>query len=205
MHTINDYGNPDTIYLDPNITYRLVVHTIPEVEKSNITLTAGKHNIIALDAPQGYLHFVMDGENDYRSLGVLVKKHDDTKTLNVQYVESTEKYITGKYDLEILTLPRMYEIGVKVSESSTTTVSIPEAGVVTINKPSQGPCSIYLDEGGKVVWVCNLDNGPLQQMITLQPGDYRVVFRPEDVKQTIFTIDNRFEVKPGLSTIVNLE
>lgn len=205
MHTINDYGNPDTIYLNPNINYRLVVHTIPEVEKSNITLTAGKHNIIALDAPQGYLHFVMDGENDYRSLGVLVKKHDDTKTLNVQYVESTEKYITGKYDLEILTMPRMYEIGVKVSESSTTTVSIPEAGVVTINKPSQGPCSIYLDGGGKVVWVCNLNNGPLRQMITLQPGDYRVVFRPEDVKQTIFTIDNRFEVKPGLSTIVNLE
>jgi Ca-activated chloride channel homolog len=205
MHTLNDYGNPDTIYLNPNITYHLVVHTIPEVEKNNITLTSGKHNIIALDAPQGYLHFVMDGENDYKSLAVLVKKHDDNKTLNVQFVESTEKYITGKYDLEILTLPRIYESGVRVSESSTTTVTIPEDGVVTINKPNPGPCSIYEDDGGKMIWVCNLDNAILKQIITLQPGNYRIVYRPLDVKQTIFTIDNGFEVRPGLSTIVNLE
>ena len=205
MHTINDYGNPDTISLDPNITYRLVVHTIPEVEKGNITLISGKHNTIAVDAPQGYLHFAMEGENDYKSLAVLIKKHDDDKTINVQYVESTEKYITGKYDFEILTLPRIYESGVKVSERSTTTVTIPEAGVVTINKLNAGPTSIYADEGGKMVWVCNLDNVTLKQILTLQPGRYHVVYRPQDVKQTVFTVDNSFEVKPGESTFVNLQ
>lgn len=205
MHTLNDYGNPDTIYLDPNVTYRLVIHTIPEVEKSNVTLTSGKHNIIAVDAPQGYLHFVMDGENDYRSLAVLVKKHNEDKTLNVQYVESTEKYITGKYDLEILTLPRIYENGVKVSERATTTLTIPEAGVVSITRLYVGPASIYVDNGGKLEWICNLDNNALKQIITLQPGNYRIVYRPESVKQTIFTIDNSFEVKPGLTTTVNLE
>jgi Ca-activated chloride channel homolog len=205
MHTINDYGNPDTIYLDPNITYHLVVHTIPEVEKDNVTLTPGKHNIIALDAPQGYLHFAMDGENDYKSLAVLVKKHDDDNTLNVQYVESTEKYIAGKYDLEILTLPRIYENGIKVSQSSTTTVTIASAGVVTINKLYAGPGSIYEDDGGKMIWVCNLDNNTLKQLITLQPGNYHVVYRPQDVKQTIFTIDNSFKIESGLSTVVNLE
>lgn len=205
MHTINDYGNPDTIYLDPNITYHLVVHTIPEVEKSNITLTPGKHNTIALDAPQGYLHFVIDGDNQYKSLAVIVRKHDDEKTLNVQYVESTEKYITGKYDIEILTLPRIYENGVKVSQSSTTTVTIVAAGQVTINKPYPGPTSIYEDDGGKMVWVCNLDNNALSQIIALQPGNYHIVYRPRDVKQTIFTIDNSFKVDPGLSTNVTLE
>ncbi len=205
MHTLNNYGNPDTIYLDPNVIYHLVVHTIPEVEKSNITLTPGKHNTIAVDAPQGYLHFVMDGENDYRSLGVIVKKHDDKNTLNVQYVESTEKYITGKYDIEILTLPRIYETGVKVSERSTTTVTIPEAGVVTITKPGPGPTSIYLENGQKMVWVCNLDNSAAKQLLTLQPGNYRIVYRPQNGKQTVYTIDNSFEVKPGLSTLVNLQ
>jgi len=206
MHTINDYGNPDTIYLDPNVTYHLVVHTIPEVEKSNITLTSGKHNIIVLDAPQGYLHFVMAGdENDYKSLGVIIKKHDDDNILNVQYVESTEKYLTGKYDMEILTLPRIYESGVRVSQSSTTTVTIPEAGVVTINKHTIGPGSIYEDNGGKIVWVCNIDKLAAKQVITLQPGRYRIIYRPQDVKQTIFTVDNGFEVKPGASTIVNIE
>jgi len=205
MHTLNDYGNPDTIYLDPNITYHLVVHTIPEVEKQNITLNPGKHNIIALDAPQGYLHFVTDGQNEYKSLAVIVRKHGEDKTLNVQYVESTEKYITGKYDIEILTLPRIYESGVKVSQSSTTTVTIASAGEVRINKPYAGPSSIYEDDGGKMVWVCNLDNNTLNQIIALQPGNYHVIYRPQDVKQTIFTIDNSFKVESGLSTIVNLE
>jgi Ca-activated chloride channel homolog len=205
MHTLNDYGNPDTIYLDPNVTYHVVVHTIPEVEKENVTLTSGKHNIIALDAPQGYLHFAIDGENGYKSLAVLVKKHGEDKTLNVQYVESTEKYITGKYDVEILTLPRIYESGIKVSQSSTTTVTIVAAGQVTINKPVAGPCSIYEDDGGKMVWVSNLDKNSLNQIIALQPGKYHVIYRPQDVKQTIFTIDNSFTVESGRSTIVNLE
>jgi len=123
----------------------------------------------------------------------------------VQYVESTEKYITGKYDFEILTLPRIYESGVKVSERATTTVTIPEAGVVTITKFTAGPTSIYADEGGKMLWVCNLDNVSLKQILALQPGTYHIVYRPQDVKQTIFTIDNSFVVKPGESTIVNLE
>lgn len=205
MHTLNEYGNPDTIYLDPNITYHVVVHTIPEVEKENVTLTAGKHNVIGLDAPQGYLHFAMNGENNYKSLAVLIKKHGEDKTLNVQYVESTEKYITGKYDIEILTLPRIYESGIKVSQSATTTVTIVAAGQVTITKPYAGPASIYEDDGGKMVWVCNLDKNILSQIIALQPGNYHVVYRPQDVKQTAFTIDNSFKVESGLSTIVNLQ
>lgn len=205
MHTINDFGNPDTIFLDPNITYHLVVHTIPEVEKENITLTPGKHNLIGLNAPQGYLHFVTDGENGYKSLAVIVRKHDDDKTINVQYVESTEKYITGKYDVEILTLPRIYQRGIKVSQSTTTTVTIPSAGQVTINKPFPGPTSVYEYDGGKMIWVCNLDNSTLNQIIALQPGNYHIVYRPQSVRQTIFTIDNSFKVESGLSTIVNLE
>ena len=44
----------------------------------------------------------------------IIRKADDMQTLNVQTVESTDKYIIGKYDLEILTLPRMYVKGVRV-------------------------------------------------------------------------------------------
>lgn len=53
IHTINNKGNPDTIVLDPIGTYKMVVHTIPQVVKENITLVPGKHNIIAVDAPPG--------------------------------------------------------------------------------------------------------------------------------------------------------
>jgi Ca-activated chloride channel family protein len=182
-----------------------VVHTIPEVEKSNITLEAGKHNIIALNAPQGYLHLVMDGDNEYKNLCAIIRKNDDAQTLNVQGVESTEKYITGKYDLEILTLPRMYASGVKISQSATTTITIPQAGTVTFNMPSAGPSSVYEDDKGKMIWVCNLDPKLATHKLIMQPGLYHVVFRSQDVKQTVFTIDKSFQVKSGDFTVVELE
>jgi Ca-activated chloride channel family protein len=31
VHTINNRGNPDTLVLDPLVTYKVVIHTIPEV------------------------------------------------------------------------------------------------------------------------------------------------------------------------------
>ena len=68
IHTINHRGNPDTIPLDPVLTYDLTVHTLPEVSKSNIKIYPGKHNIIALDAPQGYLQLQMSGLNEYDEL-----------------------------------------------------------------------------------------------------------------------------------------
>ncbi|MGQ0829363.1 MAG: vWA domain-containing protein [Bacteroidota bacterium] len=61
MHTINHKGVPDTLTIDPIGTYKMVVHTIPPVEKTGIELVPGKHNIIAVDAPQGYINLKMSG------------------------------------------------------------------------------------------------------------------------------------------------
>ncbi len=204
MHTINDAGNPDTLILDPNLTYHIVVHTIPEVEKHNVTIISGKHNIIAIKAPQGYLHVIMNGDNEYKSLLAVIRKADDMQTLNVQQVESTDKYLTGKYDLEILTMPRMHVKGVKVSESTTTTVTIPQAGFASIVKPGAGPISIYTDDSGKMEWVCNLSTDAVTQNVILQPGHYHVVYRSSNIKQTIYTVDKKFEIKSGSSITVTL-
>jgi Ca-activated chloride channel family protein len=146
----------------------------------------------------------MDGDNEYKALFAIIRKESDMQTLNVQGVESTDKYLVGDYDLEILTMPRMYVKGVKVTESTTTTVKIPQAGFVSITKPGAGPISIYSEEGNKMVWVCNLDPNQVQAGIIMQPGHYHVIFRSFNIKQTIYTVDKAFDVKPGVSTNVNL-
>lgn len=74
MHTMNNRGIPDTIVLDPLSTYKLVLHTIPQVVKENITIIPGKHNIIAVDAPQGYLNLQVSGINNYQRLQCIVRK-----------------------------------------------------------------------------------------------------------------------------------
>ncbi len=204
LHTINNKGNPDTIILDPLGTYHMVVHTIPPVEKSGITLIPGKHNIIAVDAPQGYLELKVAGTDNYKNLECIVRKKNEMKTLVVQEFGKKEKYIIGGYDLEVLTLPRIYLNDVNVSQSSTTTIEIPESGIVSILKPSQGPGSIYLEEKNKLTWVCNLNSSALQETIVLQPGKYRVEFRSQSAHESIYTVERQFKIESGKSVPVKL-
>jgi len=200
MHTINNRGVPDTVVIDPIGTYKMVVHTIPPVEKTGIELVPGKHNIIAVDAPQGYINLKTVGSNP----ACIVRKNGEMQTLHIQQFNTTEKFIIGKYDLEILTLPRIKLNKVDVAQSKTTTIEIPQSGSVTIVKPSEGPGSLYVEENNKMVWVCNLNSNVTQETIILQPGRYRVEYRPRNARESIYTIEKKFKIDSGISTQVKL-
>ena len=204
VHTIDSRGNPDTLPIDPLGSYDLVVHTIPPVEKKAIKLMAGKHTTIALDAPQGQLELKMNGYNEYKDLKAIVRKEKEAEVLVVQDFEDIQKYITGKYNLEILTLPRTYIEGVNVAQSRTTTVEIPQAGLVTIGMSSKGYGSIFQQVGEELVWVCNLNSISARQSIVLQPGSYKVIFRPLNSRLSIYTKEESFEIESGQSSQVKL-
>jgi Ca-activated chloride channel family protein len=201
MHTINNKGVPDTLVVDPIGTYKMVVHTIPPVEKKGIELIPGKHNIIAVDAPQGYLNLKMLGNT---TPACIIRKHEDMQTLHVQQFNTTEKFIVGKYDLEILCLPRIKLNKIDIAQSKTTFIEIPQSGSVIIAKPSEGPGSLYVEENNKMVWVCNLNSNLIQETIVLQPGKYRVEFRPKNAKESIYTVEKRFKIESGISTPIKL-
>lgn len=205
MHTINNKGVPDTLIIDPIGTYKMVVHTIPPVEKSKIELIPGKHNIIAVDAPQGYLNLKMSGNTEYsKNTNSIIRKNKEMQTLYVQQLNTTEKLIIGKYDLEILTLPRIKLEKVDIAQSKTTFIEIPLSGSVNISKVSEGPGSVFVEQDNKQVWVCNLNNSLLQETIVLQPGRYRIEYRPKNAKEAIYTVERFFKIELGTSTPVKL-
>jgi Ca-activated chloride channel family protein len=204
MHTMNHRGNPDTVILDPLSIYKLVVHTIPQQVKENITITPGIHNIIAVDAPQGFLNINIAGANNYSRLSCIVRKKGELNTLCVVDVGATTKMITGKYDLEILTLPRIYMSNVDISQSKTTTITIPQAGTVSIFKPAVGTGQVFLEEKNTLTWVCNLNDKITNENLVLQPGNYRIVFRSQAAKETIYTKETKFKVEAGSSSTVKL-
>lgn len=202
IHTINYRGNPDTIPIDPVLTYDLTVHTLPEVSKSNIKIYPGKHNIIALDAPQGFLQLKMSGLNEYDELKCIVRQTGKMKTLYVQDFNEITKYITGNYDLEILTLPRMYVSDVNVKQSHTTKVFIPEPGIATFYIKGQGITSVFVERDNKLEWIYNMSPNMTRETIVLQPGNYMVVYRGLNAKQVIYTEEKTFNIKSGASTQV---
>ncbi len=204
VHTLNHAGNPDTLYLDNFLTYRLKVHTIPPVEKDDIVITQGKHNVIAVDAPQGSIQLKINGRNQYGVLKCIVRKSGSLETLHVQDFGTSVKYLTGTYDLEILSLPRIYQRNIKVNQSTTTTVEIEEAGLVNFQFGNVGYGSVFKLKGNDLEFVTNLSETAVNQALVLQPGNYKVVFRFRLSKETILTKERTFSVKSGESIIVNL-
>lgn len=204
LHTINHRGNPDTLVLDPDLKYNLTVHTIPPVEKNNITIIKGKHNVIPVDAPQGFLKLEIEGSISKYFPTTIVRKKGEMKTLNVHDFGKTEKYIVGKYDLEILTLPRIKLNDVEIKQSTTNSIKIPGSGNAYIVKGVNGFGSIYLDDGKTVTWVCNLNSAQQSEIIYLQPGNYKLEFRNENSKETIKTIERKFTVTSGATTSIKL-
>ena len=204
LHTLNHRGNPDTLVLSPNVTYDLMVHTIPPIEKKNITIEKGKHNVIPVDAPQGYLKLELDGALSKYFPTCVVRKKGEMNTLNIQDFGKTDKYIVGKYDLEILTLPRIKLNDVEIQQSTTNTIKVPTSGNVYITKGGNGYGSIFVDDGKKMTWVCNLNTSLQNEIIYLQPGNYKLEFRYENAKQTTNTLERKFSVTSAVTTNVKL-
>ena len=199
VHTINYMGNPDTLIIDPLITYDIVVHTLPAVKKSNISLAEGKHNMIGVKTPQGVLNISCPGSNQYKGLDIIVRQSEKQQTLNIQKNSTNEKYIVGEYDLEILSIPRLLVENVKIEQNTTTKIEIPRPGIANFALSSNGFGSIYVETADTLKWVYNLDQNKTQQNIIMQPGNYRVVYRPKNTKQAIYTINKRFTIKSGSS------
>jgi Ca-activated chloride channel family protein len=205
VHTMNNRGVPDTLRIDGLSTYRIVAHTLPPIEKKDVQLVAGKHTVIPIDAPQGFLNLKAGEGAIYRDLQCIIRKVNEMQTLDVMSFKETRKLIVGKYDLEILTLPRTYLKAVDVAQSHTTTIKIDEPGTVNFQLPLQGVASILMEDKGSMIWVCNLNENTNQDIIRLQPGKYKVVFRGKGIRETLFTIEKNFTVQPGTSQQVAIK
>lgn len=205
VHSIDNYGNPDTVMLDEFRTYTLIVHTIPPVQKTGITLNPGIHNIIALDAPQGLLEVKRDKGfyNFNENVRCVVRKSGEMKTLNVQNINGYEKYIVGEYDVEVLTLPRTHFKNVSIQQTLLKSLTVEDAGMVKIKAKEAGDGCIMLEVNNELKWVCNLDP-KTEQIFYLQPGKYRITYRSKSIKQTLYTIEKKFTVNPGESQIIDL-
>jgi len=205
VHSLNNKGFPDTLVVDPLISYRIQVHTIPPVFIDSLELTPGKHTIVGVSAPQGYLDVRTNGLAVSKNQVVCLVRHaNELQTLNAQYLFTKEKYICGKYDLEIMTLPRTFINDVSIDQSTVTTVEIPSPGttIFEIQSPGYGSLYVYRDNGFE--WVYNFKGSGEQETLMLQPGDYMAVYRSKYQTRSVFTVERKFSVKSATITKVNM-
>ena len=202
MHTMNTRGNPDTLYLDPAMKYDLHVYTVPEVVKKDIEIDAAVHNIIALDAPQGSLTVRINTKSIQIQPVAIVRKAGKMETINAQIVGTTQQYLVGKYDLEIMTLPRTYLYDVEINQSTDTKIELPNLGQVTLIKNYPGSGAIFVKRNGKMEWVLDFNPKATSQTIKLLPGNYMVMYRANADHNSKNTKWKEFNIKSGASSVI---
>ena len=121
------------------------------------------------------------------------------ETVQVQDMNTSFKYLTGNYDLEILTLPRIQLKNIAITQSSTTSVKIDVPGVVTISKTFPGFGSIFINDNGRLVKIYSLNENLSNELVGLQAGQYTAIFRPKSSKKTTESITKTFQIKSGQS------
>lgn len=203
-HTINKFGNPDTLIIDPKLKYDLVVNTIPRVEKKNISIQRNIHNTIIVDAPQGYLKIRFINADRQYQIEARVMQAESNVTLNTQKISETDKYIVGKYDIEILTLPRIY-ITTDIEQSSTSNINISAPGFFNYSTGQTVVGQIFAqNSNGSWDWVCNLDENSRTGEFQLQPGAYRIVYRQSQLKSSTYTMEQNFRINSNKTSSLKL-
>lgn len=204
QHTINRFGNPDTLILDPAYKYDLIVNTLPKIELKDITIKRNTHNTIVVDAPQGYIRTrLTNATKNYIIETRITQLHND-QTINVQEINSTDKYIVGKYAVEVLTLPRQY-LTVDVTQSSITSIDIEAPGLLTYKCSNATVGQIFIqNKEGKWDWVCNIPANSLSGQWNLQPGSYRISYRQKNIKSATYSYEQDFRILSNKTTSITL-
>lgn len=205
VHTLDRNGRPDTLSIDPVFTYRIVAHTLPPSVKENVTIEPGKHNVIALVAGQGDLELRTEtGVMSDNEVQCIVRRKGDAATLNVQRLNTVDRYRTGTYDLEMLTLPRLLVPDVVVRQSAVTPVRIPQSGVLNVNAGAPSYGAVFVKDGTELKWVVDLDPLQARNQFRLLPGDYKVILRSVNADDTLFSIEKDATIRSGQSTNLDL-
>ncbi|MFI5135169.1 MAG: VWA domain-containing protein [Chitinophagales bacterium] len=207
-HTITNSGVPDTMQIDPVPQYNLTIHTTPEIERQHLNFSAKKIDTVNIAASQGFLKIVLEGKTINQNLNdkiqALVRKSGSDETIDVQKLYETKKYLSGKYDLEVLTLPRMNIKNIAVTQSSTTTVTVPLPGILSVSKSFSGIGAVMLSDGDKLEKIYQLNENSNYELIGLQAGNYEIIFRSKFSKRTSETIVKKFSIKSGETTSIKL-
>lgn len=199
IHFRDRNGAPDTVEVDPVLSYDVVVNTVPPVVKRNIFLKGGTHNVIEIKTPQGMLTVNQENSFEYdKDVQVLIKKASQSEIINSQSIRSKEKYLIGKYDLEILTLPRIKIRNVEIKQGETRAIDLPSPGRINIISSSKGIGSLYsIDKEGRQEWIKKLDLRGGKASFGIQPGKYKYVFRSDRAMGSKYTQIKEFNISSG--------
>ncbi len=200
-HKLTPSGLPDTLKTDAQLTYDVVVHSLPPVKLDEVKLSPGKHTTRAVDAGQGTLQVKITGLMKYNNLKIIVHGKNN-EIINVQDINTAKKYLTDTYSLDVLTLPVTHFDNVEISQSKIKLIDIPAPGSLIVNSSKLGHTIVYSADGPRLEKVHTFNPDILRETLIIQPGNYLVVYREKINANSFETKERVVKINSSMTTNV---
>lgn len=201
VHALGPNGRPDTLWLDPTGKYDITVHSFPPVTVKDVALKPGIHNIVRIPCASGTIKLTDNVPgNPLSPVQCLVLDKKTNRTLNLQLVNSTQEYLAGTYDLEILTVPRIIKHNTVLKGGQELSIYVPKPGSLQIVSGRAGVAGVYQLVKGQMQRVHEFGQLQPKNNLDLQPGEYILVLRWDDKKRSENTEQVKFKINSGATT-----
>ena len=206
VHTLGPFGETDTIPVDPVPTYRVVVHTIPPLERDGVRFKPRKHNHVRFEnAGQGSIipQFARGERNAYGDLPIAIYRPGEPTPLVTLALNERLKVLAGEYDVFFPTYPPVRLEGIQIKEGQEAPVIIPQPGYLQLDAAAAGYGTILTDSG-EVVYKWDVGTQNPSGRYLLQPGDYTVVYRSRSARSMAFSLTKQINIRSGFTTHLSL-
>ncbi len=214
IYTVDSKLRPDTLLLDPLMTYDLTVFTHPPLQREALQFDIDRVNWVDLIVSEGTMRVRYEGRRPQwtqPNVDVVVRREDER--VAAQEVGEMGQYLAGRYDVEVQTLPVTTLRGVEVRGGAATELSVPMPGMLILSKPKGittgaifrlrtynefTPYGRALD--GQVEFATDLNPSTAGERLLLQPGQYELVLHPQNATKYDKVQTKRFVIESSQTT-----
>ena len=204
IYSIDQRLQPDTLLMDPLMTYDMTVFTHPPLRREALQFGIDKVNNIDITVSEGTLKVQYSGQRPQWSMStvdVIVRRAGSGERVAAQTMGETGQYLAGRYDVEVQTLPVSFLRNVEVRGSAATELSVPMPGMLVLSKPKGITTgAIFRLNDGNVEFTTDLNPSTAGERLLLQPGQYEVVLHPQNATKYDKVQTKRFVIESSQTT-----
>ena len=204
IYSVDDRLRPDTLFMDPLVTYDMSVFTHPPLRRENLQFSIDRVNNVDITVSEGTLKVQFSGQRPQwtqPSVDVIIRPAGSGERVAAQEVGETGQYLAGRYDVEVQTLPVTTLRGVEVRGNAATELSVPMPGMLVLSKPKGITTgAIFRLRDGQVEFATDLNPSTAGERLLLQPGQYELVLHPQNSTKYSKVQTKRFVIESSQTT-----
>ena len=202
IYSIDQHLQPDTLLMDPLVTYDMYVYTHPWLCKTGLQFDVDRVNTVLVINKEGTLKIKTDGRQGQwlQQMPDAVVWQDNDLVTTVPIGEPL-KLGQGYYDIEIRTMPTTLLRSVMIRPGAITELTIPTPGMLILSKPKGITTgAIFRINDGRLEHATDLNPSTAGERLLLQPGQYELVLHPQSATKYNKVQTKRFVIESSQTT-----